>query len=370
MTESARTAGFMAMKGAGYYSRSTTGAKEVMDNAIHLVIDAVNRMAPGDDRTAFRVADMGAADGGTSIDLWRGVLKHVRGLVPSRPIEMVYTDLPRNDFSQVFRMIHGQTDLKSYYDEIAGLYVFASATSFHQAIFPPSSLDLGFSATASHYISSTPCNISNHVHMVGAQGAERAAFEERGRIDWQTMLVNRARELKPGGRLCLFNFGIDEEGRYLGHTGGVSMFDTFNELWAELAGEGVITGDEYLATNFPQCYRTVEQFTAPLTDPKDPVHMAGLRLEHLETRVVRCPFERDFTDNHKDADRFARDYLPTLRSWSEATFLGGLAPGRDATERQAIMDEFYGRYQARVAATPAGHAMDYVHAYLVCRKES
>jgi hypothetical protein len=42
----------------------------------------------------------------------------------------------------------------------------------------------------------------------------------------------------------------------------------------------------------------------------------------------------------------------------------------DAFERQAIMDEFYGRYQARVAAAPQGHAMDYVHAYLVCRKEA
>ena len=31
MKESARTAGFMAMKGAGYYSRTTTGAKAVMD---------------------------------------------------------------------------------------------------------------------------------------------------------------------------------------------------------------------------------------------------------------------------------------------------------------------------------------------------
>ena len=42
----------------------------------------------------------------------------------------------------------------------------------------------------------------------------------------------------------------------------------------------------------------------------------------------------------------------------------------DAVDRKAIMDEFYGRYQVRVAAAPQGHAMDYVHAYLVCRKEA
>ncbi len=363
------TAGFMSMKGAGYYSKATIGAKHVMDNASGMVIDAVDRMALSDDASMFRATDMGAADGGTSVDLWRKVLAHVRSQVPSRPIEMIYTDLPRNDFSQVFQMIHGLTDTKSYYDEIDDLYVYASGTSFHQAIVPPATLNLGFSATASHYVSRTPCNITNHVHMVGAEGDERAAFAEQGARDWETMLLYRTRELVPGGRLCLFNFGIDEEGRYLGHTGGVSMFDTFNELWSGLADEGIITREEYLNTNFPQHYRTVEEFTAPLKDTGSPVYQAGLRLEHVETRVVRCPFEQDFTENHKDAARFAEEYLPTLRSWSEATFLGGLSAERSPEEKMAIADTFYGRYQDRVAAAPEGHAMDYVHCYLIASKQ-
>ncbi len=234
---------------------------------------------------------------------------------------------------------------------------------------PPGTLNLGFSATASHYVSKTPCNISNHVHMVGAQGAERGAFTAQGAKDWESMLLWRTRELVPGGRLCLFNFGIDEDGRYLGHTGGVSMFDTFNELWAGLADDGIISRDEYLNTNFPQHYRTVEEFTAPLKDTNSPVYQAGLRAEHVETRVVRCPFEQDYTENHRDADRFAEEYLPTLRSWSEATFLGGLASSRVPDEKMEIVDTFYGRYQDRVAADPKGHAMDYVHCYLIAQKE-
>ena len=39
------TAGFMAMKGAGYYSKATIGAKHVMDNAAGLVIDAIEAHA-------------------------------------------------------------------------------------------------------------------------------------------------------------------------------------------------------------------------------------------------------------------------------------------------------------------------------------
>ena len=125
------TAGFMAMKGAGYYSKAIIGAKHVMDNAGGMVIDAIDRMQLFDDGTVFRATDMGSADGGTSVDLWRRVLSHVRGKAPSRPIEMIYTDLPRNDFSQVFQMIHGLTDIKSYYDEIENLYIYASDRGRH-----------------------------------------------------------------------------------------------------------------------------------------------------------------------------------------------------------------------------------------------
>ena len=363
------TSDFMAMKGAGYYSKATIGAKHVMDNAAQMVLDALDRMKLADDGSVFRATDMGAADGGTSVDLWRKVLGEVRKQCPTRAIEMIYTDLPRNDFSQVFQIVHGLTDIKSYLPEVPGVHVMASGTSFHDLIVPAETLDLGFSATASHYIASNPCNISDHVHMVGASGKERAAYEEQGAKDWQTMLLRRTEELKPGGELCLFNFGIDEEGQYLGGTGGVSMFDTFAELWAGLADESVITKDEYLNTNFPQCYRTTEQFVAPLEDTDSPVYKAGLRLQHVESRVLRCPFEQDFADNHKDPVRFSKEYIPTLRSWSEPTFVNGLSKDRSVEERANIIDAFYGRYEDRVAANPEGHAMDYVHIYLICRKE-
>lgn len=362
-----RTDDFMAMKGAGYYSKATIGAKHVMDNAAGLILDAIDRQPPPDDGSVFRMTDMGCADGGTSIDMVGRVLGEVRSRCPSRPIEVMYTDLPRNDFSQLFQIVHGLTGLETYARAIDNLYVFASATSFHRQIVPAGTLNLGHSATASHYITEVPCEIEDHVHMVGATGATRAAYEAKGVADWENFLLNRTRELAPGGILALFNFGIDEEGRYLGHTGGVSMFDTFDALWRELAAEGTITAAEYRATNFPQVYRTVEQFRAPLEDPSSAVHREGLRAEHVETRVVACPFAADFKQ-HGDAAAFAKAYIPTLRSWSEPVFLSGLAAARPRTERAAIVDDFYGRYEALVAASPEEHAMDYVHCYLICRK--
>ncbi|MEM7252136.1 MAG: SAM-dependent methyltransferase [Pseudomonadota bacterium] len=369
MSETNPTADYMRMKGGGYYSKATIGAKHVIDGATPMILDALADMTIEPSDRPFTVADMGCADGGTSIDMIRTVLSAVRRRVPERPLRMVYTDLPRNDFSQVFRNAYGLSDLEGLTQSIPELYIYASATSFHQGIFPPGTLHLGFSATASHYISEVPCSISNHVHMVGATGAERDAFVEQGRRDWTSMLLNRARELALGGKLALFNFGIDEAGRYLGGTGGIDMFDTFDRLWQQLRDRGVITQAEYRNTNFPQTYRTVEQFTEPFNDPQHPVYRAGLRLEHVETRVVRCPFAEDF-ERHGDAERFAREYIPTLRSWSEATFLGGLDPSRPPEQAEAIADEYFNSYEDEVRRAPHGHAMDYVHCYLILRKDA
>lgn len=360
------TKGFMAMKGAGYYSRATIGAKHVMDNAAEMVLAAVDRMSPGDNQGVFRATDMGAADGGTSLDMWGRVLARVREHT-DRPIEIIYTDLPKNDFSQVFQQVHGLTGQRTYAQSVPGVHVLASGTSFHEAIVSPGTIDLGFTSTASHYITGVPCHIPDHVHMVGATGDVRAAYEAKGAADWENFMLKRAAEMKSGARLCLFNFGIDGEGRHLGNTGGVNMFDTFARLWYGLADDGILTAEEAAATNFPQVYRDEEQFCAPLQEGAAG-HVAGLRLEHVEARVVRCPFEQAFAEDGGDPADFARDYIPTLRSWSEPSFASGLSTDRPLEERVEILDEFYGRYQAEVATSPAGHGMDYVHVYQVIEK--
>ena len=364
------TSRFMAMKGAGYYSQATVGARNVITGAIPIVQKALVAQDLAAQNSAISLTDMGCADGGTSLEMWGTVLQGLRAQFPNHPIQLTYTDLPKNDFSQLFQIVHGQTDLPAYAPDIDDLYLMASATSFHHPIVPPGTLNLGFSATASHYISETSAQIPDHVHMVGASGEVRAAFQAQGARDWEAFLLARAKELAPGGRLVLYNFGIDEEGRYLGHTGGRSMFDTFARLWWALVEDGTLTEAEYRATNFPQHYRTVEEFAAPFQDKAGAVFKAGLRLEEIGTLHTRCPFEQSFAEHHRDAARFAKEYIPTLRSWSEPTFVAGLSGTRRAEEIAPIIDRFYQSYQDEVAAAPNGHAMDYIHARVVAYKPS
>ena len=94
---------------------------------------------------------------------------------------MLYTDLASNDFSTLFRTMQGmQGDPQHAYQSIhENVFVHGCGTGFHKQLMADASLCLGFSATAMHYVSEKPCQIKNHVHMVGADEAERAGSAPR-----------------------------------------------------------------------------------------------------------------------------------------------------------------------------------------------
>ena len=68
---------------------------------------------------------------------------------------------------------------------------------------------------------------------------------------------------------------------------------------------------------------------------------------------------------HGDAQRFAREYIPTIRTWNESTYHNALDPDRAPEQRADIIESFYSAYADRVRVAPEGHGMDYVHAYMV-----
>jgi hypothetical protein len=352
------------------YWLTTIGTKNVIEGAAPIVLEALDRMQldPG---VPFCFSDIGCADGGSSLTLVRDCIANVRKRSAEQQINVVYTDQPRNNYNALFEILHGLAEgpAPSYLEDIDGVFACAAGTSFYRQMVPDNSLNLGFSSTAMHWLSRKPCDISDHVQAIGASGKELAEFQRQAHADWRTILMHRARELRPGGALMLVNFCRDEAGHYLGNTEGVHMFNTFDTLWRSMVDAGDISAEEYLGMTLPQYYNDVDEFSAPLTDTSSPIHQAGLRLASIHTRVVECPFKTAFKE-HGDAERFARSYVPTLRSWTESTFFGALDSKRPVQERRELIDEYYDRYRQQVHASPEGHGMDYVHAYMVINKES
>jgi hypothetical protein len=359
------------MRGAGYYSAHTTGAKNVIDKVGELVIESVARMPLLQAGQPFVIADFGAADGGTSMDMMYRLVELIRKREPAREISIVYTDLPHNDFSTLFRLTQGLLgdQARAPLAQIPNLLIFGSGTSFYRQVINTATLSFGFSATAMHWLSRRPCMIANHVQAVGAAPDEREAFRAQALEDWESILLARARELRVGGRLALANFCIDEDGCYLGHTTGVDMFDSFARHWRDLFTAGRISEAEYVNATFPQFYKSLEEFAAPFRDPASSVRKAGLRLEHISTLRTPCPYAEALR-THRDAASFAKAYVPTLRSWSETVFAGALDASRPLADRAAILDAFYDAYERDAARNADAHRMDYVHCIMEVSKVS
>ncbi len=358
----------LAMRGEGYYSERTAGAKNVINDAGAMVLNALRDLPPA---STLRFADYGAADGGTSQQMWDMVIRNCRDAGDERQIEMVYTDLASNDFSTLFRIMQGmQGDATyAYQNHFKNVFVHACGTGFHEQLLTNASLHLGFSATAMHYVSVKPMEIPNHVHAACADINSKTAFAKQAAVDWQNILLARAAELVPGGRFICLNFGIDAEGRYLGNTGGKHMFDHFHKFWRALYEKGSITKSEYEGATFVQYYRTMEEFCAPFSDPNSDVSRAGLVLKSSSTKLTKCPYEAAFHDAGEGMSNreYAESLIPTMRSWSETVFKTALK-GRDSSEINKIVDDFYQAYSDEVAADPKGHAMDYVHIILDIEK--
>ena len=366
MSKQVMQADNITMSAGGLYSLATIGAKDVIDRSIPRVLGALESLQQDSNKTHWTFSDMGCADGGTSLGLWHAVVDALRE-TDDTDIQVVYADQANNDFNALVKILHGHTQFDSYLPGSKNVHVLESGSSFYSSILPANTLHLGFSATAMHWLSKKPCDITSHVHMVGATGSELATFAAQAAADWQTILLHRARELVSGGKLVLVNFCKDQDGRYLGNTGGVNMFDQFNRNWQAMVQDGVITEEEYTAMTLPQYYNTVDEFSAPLQDPTSAVYKAGLRLVDIETAVVACPFAEDFKQ-HGDAGKFAKAYIPTIRSWNESTYLGGLSTSRSAAERADIIESYYGLYQQQVVDNPHEHGMGYVHAYTTIEK--
>ena len=355
------TQSVLSMRSDGYYSERTIGAKIAIDSTLPLMNQAIKEIPTS---PILRMADFGSADGGTSQEMWFKIISNLRKNNDNRQIEILYTDLASNDFSTLFRIMQGMqgNSSLSFQKQYSNIFVHGCGTGFHKQLMFDNTLSLGFSATAMHYVSEKPCQIIDHVHMTGATNDEKDKFKIQAAKDWESILLNRSKELLPGGRFICLNFGIDKKGRYLGNTDGHCMFDKFTYHWKSLEEKGIITNEEFVRATFTQHYRTVDEFKKPFEDPNSSVSKAGLRLKSCTTKFTDCPFKVNYEKNKNSmsSNDYAKTLIPTLRSWSETVFKTSLL-GRDQDEINNIVDQFYNSYQEEITSDPKGHAMDYIH---------
>lgn len=369
--------------GSGAYSLDTIGCFLVCEAALPDLLTALAAVSKVPASSPLVACDYGAADGGTSLPLWHRVTDEVAA---TRDLHLFYEDQPTNDWKSVFAHADGRLTLPVLpgcamlaTPPLVALaarprvFVAAVGTTFHRQCLPTSSLHLGFSATAMHWLSRKPCDLPALHHTLCTPGcAGAAAFTQQAAADWEGTLLARAAELAPGGRLVIIMLAVDERGQCLGNTsasGGPrsAMYAALHAAWRSLVADGRVSEEEAHRATFINYYRTQAQLAAPFA-PGGAVAAAGLRLLDSRMHVTRCPFHQAWLAAGGDAAAHGAAFVKTVRTWSESTFLTALDEGR--TDRRAVVDELYSRYAAAAAAAPADHGMDYVHAYLNIEREA
>jgi SAM dependent carboxyl methyltransferase len=145
------------------------------------------------------VADYGAATGHNSLKPLSAAIAVLRRRTRhDHAILVTHTDRPDNDFTALFRTLAEDPDSYLHMDTTS----FASAIgrSFYGQILPSKSVNLGWTAWATQWLSRMPCELHDHVHVAYTNdGAARAAYAHQAGLDWNDFVAFRGRELAPKG---------------------------------------------------------------------------------------------------------------------------------------------------------------------------
>ena len=335
------------------YSAQTEGALLCIEAASDWALTCVNQLA---DATSHVLIDYGAADGGTAVGLWNQVLDRLHANQPTAHLTLIGNDLPSNDNVALAE------NLALQIPRAAKPTVLVSARSFYEPSVAPDTVSFGFSATAMHWLSTSPGPLNTHTHVLASNDAEALQrFTAQAMQDWTHILELRSRELKVGGRLLTVNLSRDEQGRYLGHNGGETrnVHDQLHQIWRGMTDEGLISEEQYRNGTVLNFYKSPEEFMAPLKDSGSAPYRNGLRLVDERTVYVKCPYRRRWNDDG-DTATFAAGLMATIRSWSRHSFASAAG--------DAAADTVFERLQQRISDAPSEWSLDYVEHHQMMEK--
>ncbi|XP_021375973.1 uncharacterized protein LOC110464851 [Mizuhopecten yessoensis] len=117
---------------------------------------------------------------------------------------------------------------------------------------------------------------------------------------------------------------------------------------SDMAKEGIITQEEYLATNFDSYYlRTAADFTEPFTDVIPEVGKLGLELVSMKSFKHYLPNPAFDIINKDETEKleYSRQIVANVYPWMHHVLEGGLSISRTENEKQIIIDQYFNRLQ-------------------------
>jgi len=333
-----------AMEGKGAYNRNAAIPASGGALAIPLLEKAAQQISLDSGDRPIVIADYGSSQGKNSLAPMRAAIATLRMRAGrQRPIFVCHTDLPANDFSEMFALL--ESDPESYLQGEPQVFPYAIGRSFYRSLFPPGHVNLGWSSYAAVWLSQIPLQIPDHFFIPCSTGAVRTDFDRQAARDWEAFLTLRAAELRAGGRLVIALPALNHDGT----TGFASMMDHANAELFDLVKARVISAEERGRMTIAACPRREQDLLAPFASDG---RFHGLTVEHSSSLSVPdaawIEFQRD-----GDAPTFASKRAGFFRAVFVPSMSQTLALTRDVEERRIFADRLEDGVRRRIASNPA-----------------
>ena len=193
------------MVGGGYYDAHSTFQAAVAESGKTLLQNAVAALSLTASGEAT-IADYGCSEGRNSmatiapLELLAG-----RGVAG---FGVLHNDLPTNDWLSLAKNLSSPDSYLARFPQARALF---APRGFFERVTLPSSVTLGTSGSAVHWLSRQPPDLDmpRSLYRSDAPASELAKILKQAAADWRAFLEARAEELQPGGVLLVQMLGSD-----------------------------------------------------------------------------------------------------------------------------------------------------------------
>ncbi|MEM9633710.1 MAG: hypothetical protein AAGA50_20420 [Pseudomonadota bacterium] len=343
------------MIGGGFYDANSATQWNAIETVLPMLDEAVADL-PLDGAGPVTLADFGCAEGHNSIAVMARALETFRSR-SARPVQTVHSDLPTNDFSQLFA--HLRPDGHSVF---GGDQTYSAVVggSMYDQLLPDQSVHLATTFNAIGFLSRRPLDeLPGYIFPNGpsaqrANGyvseADRQAFAEQANQDVVQYLKVRAQELVPGGKLLVQVFGASQEARTCD-----GIYDLLNDAVLAFVETGEISRKTYDHYYQPVYLRQLDELTAPVLDTASSVSQL-YTLNGSKSYEITVPFNEQYRIDG-DLERYAKDYVNFFRAFTEAVLRNALP---DTPQRNDLVNRIFQRAEEILKSDPGSYPFRYI----------
>ena len=243
------------MKGDGFYDDHSAPQMATIDAVSPWLEEAIGQMDLRAIAGPLVVADFGCSEGRNSIAAAARIIAAIRTR-DQRPIQTVHSDLPTNNFNQLFANLYP-----------AGRSVFPAANVFSAAVggsmfdqlLPPKTVSIASTYNAIGFLSRRPeVPLPDYILPMGpgrprpgvnVAPEAREAYAAQARTDLVRFYEARAAEMVTGGKLLVASFGVGKQYRACD-----GLYDVLNDALLDLVGRGRLRRELYERLGFPDLF--------------------------------------------------------------------------------------------------------------------